>query len=422
MRLRVSKSTISGQIPASPSKSYTHRAMVLAMLSPGLSRLTRVLFSDDTLSTLNAIRQFGAGVSVEGDTCSVEGGELDCPEETVDAGNSGTTIRLLAGAASLLPCTTVLTGDSSLRRRPMGPLVHALNELEVKCMATQAKDRAPLMIRGPNRGRKAHIRGDVSSQFISSLLLSSPPKNVDTDLILTTPLKSRPYVDITLEMMESFGAVCEPRGSGYHVPGCQRYVPVDYRVPGDFSSAAFPLVAGALTGRVRVTGLTEDTCQADRVILDILRQFQARVMVQGDSVEVEGGELRGGEVDLGNSPDLFPIVAVLATQARGESRLFNAAHLRHKESDRIAATVSFLREMGALVRETRDGCVVSGPCGLRGAEVVSHGDHRILMAAAVAGMVAQGDTIIDEGKCYSVSYPTFLQDLRSLGAEMELIG
>lgn len=421
MKLRVRPSAVSGNLPASPSKSYTHRAMILGLLASGTTVLEKVLLSEDTLSTLNGIRMFGADVSVNGDTCVIEGGDLSCPEEAIDVGNSGTTLRLLTGVASLLPCTTLLTGDESIQRRPMGPLISALEELGAKCVSARGEGRPPILIRGPSQGGKTHIRGDVSSQFISSLLISSPVKNQDTEIILITPLKSRPYVDITVELMERFDVTCRETPTGFFVPGRQRYRPIKMTIPGDYSSAAFPLVAGALTGKVFVNGLEPQSKQGDRAILDILATFGARVEQKEGGVGTCMSGLKAADIDMGDTPDLFPIVAVLATQADGESRLYNAQHLRHKESDRIRTTVSFLRKMGADVEECDDGCVIRGPARLKGADIVSHGDHRILMAAAVAGLIAEGETLISDARCYAVSYPSFLQDMRALGADMEVI-
>lgn len=421
MHLVVRKGGVEGTIPASPSKSYTHRAMILGMMTNGTSVLRRVLLSDDTLSTLSAVREFGARVLVKGDTLRIRGGNMKCPEDPVDAGNSGTTIRLLTGVASLLPCTTVLTGDASIRRRPMGPLIEALQEMGVTCISTQVEGRAPLMIRGPNHGRRTHIRGDVSSQFISALLISSPIKDVDTEIMLTSPLISSPYVDITLELMREFGAECEIRDDGFWVRGGQRFRPATVEIPGDFSSAAFPLVAGALAGRVTITGLSERTMQGDRIVLDILERFGANVIRREREIEVSSSSLTGQEVDLSGSPDLFPVVAVLAACASGPSVLYGAKHLRHKESDRIRTTVEMLRSMGANVEERDDGCMVEGPNRLKGAKIAPHNDHRILMAASVAALVAEGETVIGDGDCYAVSYPNFVQDMANLGARIEVM-
>ena len=420
MRLKVSRSRANGSVMSSPSKSYTHRAMTLALLAEGTSVLRRPLMGEDTLATLEAVRAFGASVAGQ-DDLEITGGRLRCPDNVIDARNSGTTIRLMAGVASLLPCITVLTGDQSVRRRPMQPLIEALCSLGVRCESTRGNGLAPLAVRGPNAGARTGIRGDVSSQFISSLLISSAVKEVDTDIVLTAPLKSRPYVDITREMMRRFGAEFMETAEGFHVPGGQRYRPQDYTIPGDFSSAAFPLAAGALTGEVTVGNLDPSDAQGDRAFLDILKAMGARVEWRGTDLRCACAGLHGTDIDLGDAPDLFPMVAVLCACAEGSSRIHNAAHVRLKESDRIAATAAFLKDMGADVQETPDGCVIRGGRPLRGAAVDSHDDHRILMAAAVAAMVADGETIIRDGQCHRISYPGFVQDMRSLGAVMEMI-
>jgi 3-phosphoshikimate 1-carboxyvinyltransferase len=421
MRLKVTPSVITGTVQASPSKSYSHRALALGLLADGRSTLRNVLLSGDTLATYRAVQMFGARTSVNGDMVVVDGGRLSCPEDVVNAENSGTTIRLMAGIASLLPCHTVLTGDASVRRRPMQPLIEALKEMGVESFSTRGNGLAPLVVRGPNRGTTTHITGDVSSQFISSLLLSSPLKEVDTDVILTTPLKSRPYVEITMGMMREFGAEVEMTDEGFHVPGRQRYEPRTYKVPGDYSSAAFPLVAGALSDGVVVSGLDPQDRQGDMAIMDILEGFGCQVMRGSSSVRALPGKLKGTEVDLANAPDLFPIVAVLGSQAKGTTVIKNAEHVRLKESDRIRSTTDFLKVMGAEVQEKSDGCVIKGPTALKGGEVDSLDDHRILMAAAVAGLVAQGPTVISHGLCYNISYPRFLEDMLALGAKMEML-
>jgi 3-phosphoshikimate 1-carboxyvinyltransferase len=394
--------------------------MTLALLAEGVSRLNRPLLSGDTLATLAAIRAFGAAAGQDHEDLVVQGGRLNCPDNVIDAANSGTTIRIMTGIASLLPCYTVLTGDESIRRRPMQPLIDALNQLGVECHSTRGKGLAPLIVKGPNIGTKVSIPGDVSSQFISSLLISAPLKQCDTDIHLTTELKSRPYVEITMEMMARFGVKAEASPQGFHVDGGQRYQPNVYQVPGDYSSAAFPLVAGALTGQVQVTNLDPQDPQGDKAILTILRRFGAKVHGGENSYESSVGTLRGTDVDLGDAPDLFPIVAVLASQAKGESVIRNAEHVRHKESDRISATTEFLNRMGAEIEERKDGCIIHGPCDLRGARIDPRADHRILMAAAVAALVAEGETIIEDGDCFKISYPGFVQDMRSLGADLEL--
>lgn len=416
MKLQIKPSNISGLVNASPSKSYTHRAIVMASLSKGTSTIKNALMCKDTMATIDAMRAFGATVKDDNGILNIRGGRMKAPSEPIDCMNSGTTLRLCCGIASLLDKNVTLTGDESLKERPMKPLLNAFKELGVHA-ATTADG---IIIRGPNDGRWVHIKGDVSSQFISSLLISSPLKPRDTDIVITTQLVSKPYVDITLNMLSQFGIIFNEMKDGYRVMGGQTYRPKQmYVVPGDYSSAAFMLAAGALAGSVKVVGLDKNDVQGDKIIVDLLKEFGAEVQITESSVTVSKAELNGIEADIGNCPDLFPILAVIGTQAVGDTKLYNAAHLKHKESDRIATVVSFLKSMGANIEEKEDGCIIHGKCELKGASINPRGDHRILMAAAVAALVAKGTTSIDDGDCYTVSYPRFLEDFKKLGVQVE---
>jgi len=416
-------SRISGTIRASPSKSVTHRAIVLAALSGGPCTILRPLLSDDTLATVSGVQALGAKVDPTPDGLRIVGDRLQAPEHPVDARNSGTTLRLLAGVASLLPGTTVLTGDESLRSRPMGPLLEALVNLGANAISRGGDGRPPVEIRGVLRGGTTSIEGAISSQFVSSLFIACPLAKESSEIRVRPPVRSEPYLEMTRHIVRMFGGEIRVDDTLFRVPGGQRYRPRDLEVPGDFSAAAFPLAAAALTdGDVTVKGLDPDGPQGDRAVIEILRSFGAHVDVAADRVRARGGDLSARTVDVGATPDLFPILAVLATQARGESRFVNGAHLRFKESDRIAATVAMLRALGAHAAATEDGCIVRGPSKLRGGSVNSRGDHRILMAAAVAGLVADDAVDITDPWCFRVSYPSFLDDFRSLGALHAVVG
>lgn len=415
-------STLRGSVRASPSKSYTHRAILLAALSGGPCRVARPLLSEDTEATLAAVVALGADVGREPDGLRIECPVLHPPAQELDARNSGTTLRLLASVAALLPGTTVLTGDASLRRRPMGPLLDGLRQLGASARSLGGDDRPPVEVTGPLRGGSATVPGSVSSQFLSSLLMACPLAPAATDLHVTPPVLSEPYVEVTCHMIRRFGGKVEGGGTDFRIPGRQRYVPTDFAVPGDFSSAAFPLVAAAISeGDVTVEGLDASLPQGDQRIVGLLGEFGAEVVSRADTVRVRGGDLRAKTVDLGGTPDLFPVLAVLATQAQGTSRFVNGAHLRLKESDRIASTVALLKATGADAEATLDGCIVRGPVRLRGAHVDAQGDHRILMAAAVAGLVAETPVEITDPESYRVSYPTFLEDFRALGADLGMV-
>ncbi len=341
----------------------------------------------------------------------------------IDARNSGTTIRLMTGIASLLDSETTLTGDESLIRRPMGPLVDALVALGAEASYLSKAGCPPLKIRGPIRGSEVTIRGDVSSQFISSLLIACSQKEGDTDIQITGSLRSRPYVGITLDLLREFGGTVEERSSAYRIKGTQTLICDSYTVPGDYSSAAFPMCAAAITGGdVTVKNLARNSPQGDRAIVDVLGWFGAQITVRESSIRVtsDPANLHACELDVTDTPDLFPIAAVVASIAKGRTVITGGGNLRQKESDRIAMTADFLSKMGGDIRPTTDGCVINGVDRLHGAEVHTAGDHRIFMAATVAGLAATSDVTIDEAESFAVSYPGFLRDLHQLGCRVRV--
>lgn len=417
----IKSSTARGTVVASPSKSYTHRAMVLGALTRGPFVLRSPLLSEDTRATLDALHVMGASVSRNPSSVKIHCDDLGPAGAVIDAKNSGTTIRLMSGIASLLPTTTTLTGDGSLVKRPMAPLADALGMLGAEVSYLGQPGRAPLRVKGPIRGPATEIAGGVSSQFVSSLIIACTQKPDDTLIRIRGGLVSRPYVDITLEVLRAFGGRAEEAGDGFSIEGGQRLGRDEYTVPGDYSSAAFMLAAGAITsGDVTVRNLDGASPQGDRAIVRHLRDLGAEVEAKSDSVRVTGGRLEGIEIDVKDTPDLFPVLAVLGAASEGTTVLKGGANLRYKESDRIATTTAFLRAMGARVKATDDGCVVSGGAKLHGADVDTHGDHRILMAAALAGLISTSGTRIRDDESYKVSYPGFLRDMHQLGCRLEV--
>lgn len=408
----VKKSSLNGKIFAPPSKSHTHRAYLLAALSDGESEIFSPLFGEDTNATLEAVEAFGAGVFKENGNVRIIGGNLHTPEKMIDCKNSGSSIRMLAGISARLNGTTSFTGDETLCRRPMNPLLNALKDLG--CEVVSENGFAPFSIKGPASGTEVSIRGDVSSQFISSLLISAPLGEKSLKITLTSELTSRPYVEMTIQAMQKHGVFVEPTENGFFLEAGQKYKPVDTHVEGDYSSASFILAGAALTGEVTVTGLTLSDPQGDKVIIEILKKLGADVSVNGDSVTVKKSELKGCDINLADAPDLFPITAVLCAAAEGRSRLYGASHLAFKESNRILTTVEFLKTMGADIEATNDGCIISGG-KLHGGKIITYKDHRIAMASAIAALIAESDTIIDDMACADVSYPQFVSDIRKLG-------
>ena len=419
MSLVVHPGAVRGTVVAPPSKSYTHRAFLLGLLAEGTSVVRDALASEDPRATLQGVEALGARVT-RGPEVRVESdGRVRPARATVDCLNSGTTLRLLSAIASLAEGETTLTGDASLVKRPMQPLADALAQLGVQATTTAGK--APIRVKGPLRGGRAKLPGDVSSQFVSALLLAGARSAEGVAVEIDGVLKSRPYVDITIEMMEDFGGRAERVGEGFRVQGGQRLRAREYRVPGDFSTAAFPLVAGALTGQVTVENLPARTAQGDKAILDQLEAFGAHVRRGERSATVSASPLEGCDLDLSDTPDAFPALCALAAHAKGETVLRGAAHLRFKESDRIRAMVTNLSRMGVDCQEKEDGAVIRGGKGVRGARgLLTEGDHRILMALAVCGLAADGPLELDDHEAHAVSYPTFLDDFRRMGARMEI--
>ncbi len=422
MKFVANASRLEGTVRAPPSKSYTHRAVFMSALSGGPCRIGHPLLSEDTEASVAGIEALGATVARDKNSFRIVCEELRPSKAEIDARNSGTTLRLLTGIAALLKAPTFLTGDASLRRRPIRPLLRALERLGARFKAHGSGGCPPVEIRGPLVGGRTTIPGSVSSQFLSSLLLACPLAQRETVIRVTPPIISEPYVEMTRFMLRRFDVLADAVETSFEIPGHQVYRPIDFDVPGDLSSAAVPLTAAAVCGGdVTVEAIDLDLPQGDERIVNLLGSFGARVTSSENRVRVRADELSGQRIDIGDTPDLFPVLAVLATQARGETRFVNGAHLHLKESDRIATTVTFLKAMGADAQATQDGCVIRGPSKLRGAAVESHGDHRILMAAAVAALAASGPTEITDPWCFRVSYPTFLDDFRSLGAEMAVV-
>jgi len=431
MDAHVSPSTVAGTTSAPPSKSYTHRAILAAGLGPGAT-VRDPLVSADTRATARAGEALGGRVDIaaDGDLATVEGfdGVPETPDDVVNCENSGTTIRLATAAASLVDGTTVLTGDGSLRSRPHGPLLDAIDDLGGRARSTRSNGQAPLVVDGPIEGGTVSIPGDVSSQFVTALLFAGALTDEGVTVDLETELKSAPYVDITLDVLDAFGVdaettVADSDGlAGYRVDGGQTYRADDdvYRVPGDFSSMSYLVGAGAVAGDPAVTieGAVP-SAQGDAAILDVVDSMGATVDWDQDAatVTVERATLSGVTVDVSDTPDLLPTIAALGAVADGDTCIENAEHVRYKETDRVSAMAEELSKLGASVTEERETLTVhGGDTTLSGASVDGRGDHRIVMALAVAALAADGDTTIAGAEHVDVSFPGFFDALADLGA------
>lgn len=377
------------------------------------------LLSDDTRATIAGCRAIGATVEEEKDALEIRGVRSDprVPDDVVDCLNSGTTLRLLAGVGSHVRGYMVLTGDDSLRQRPNTPLLSALEELGATAYSTKDDGTAPLVVGGPLEGGEVEIPGSVSSQFISSLLFVGALAPEGVDIRVRGETKSKPYIEITMDVLSAAGITARETGDGFCVER-QDYDLGKYVVPGDFSSASYLLAAGAVCGEVTVRGLYP-SCQGDSRIVEILRDMGAHVEWdrEAGAVTCESDGLRGTTVDVGGTPDLLPTIAVLGALAEGETRIVNAAHVRYKESDRVHAMAVELRKMGANVEEHPDCLIIQGG-ELEGARLNGHHDHRIVMALTIAGLAARGSTTVSDAQTIGISYPDFFNHLFDLGANL----
>jgi 3-phosphoshikimate 1-carboxyvinyltransferase len=363
----------------------------------------------------------GAQITTEPTCWRVIGtaGKPIAPENVVDTGNSGTTMRMAMGSATLIPeGFAVLTGDEQVRRRPGIPLAETLTTLGARIWSTRWNGCAPWVVGGLLRGGEAILEAETS-QYVSSLLLNTPLAREDT--VLGVPLlNEKPYVVMTLDWIRKQGVTvfCNDDLSEFHIPGGQQYTPVNCPIPGDFSSATFFLAAGALPGNeITCDGLDMEDSQGDKAVVFCLEEMGASLTLTPESITVASQKLEGREFDLNATPDALPMMAALACLAEGTTRLVNVPQARIKETDRIHVMRLELEKLGASIRELEDGMIIEGGV-LHGGVVEGHGDHRIIMALAIAATAARGPVTIRDTAAVNITYPQFFQHLQALGASV----
>ena len=421
MKLVVKKSGLSGSVEIPGSKSHTIRALIIASLAECTSRIRRPLVALDTLAGLNACRLLGAEIRKQEDwTVNGVNGRPIIPDNVIDVGNSGTTLYIALGTAALVDGCTVFTGDDQIRRRPAKPLIDALNSLGAQVESTRDNGMAPIIVRGPMRGGSIKLDGSKTSQYLTSLLINCPLASGDT-YIEVENLIEKPYVEMTLKWLEEQGISVENDDfKRFSIPGNQGYKPFDKSVPADFSSATFFLCAAAITGSdLTLVGLDMNDTQGDKAVVDMLGTMGTRVEQIEAGLRIIGGDLKSAELDLANTPDALPALAVTACFAEGETRLVNVPQARLKETDRIAVMCKELTKMGADIEELPDGLVIRGS-KLHSAFVHGHADHRVIMALAVAGLCLEGETMISGAEALSVTFPTFVDLMNGIGADMRM--
>lgn len=420
MRLSILKSRLSGSVEIPGSKSHTVRAVAIGSLASGKSIIRKPLVATDTLSSVNAYRALGADIEINEGEWMVRGfgGVPGEPKGPIDVGNSGTTLYIAAGSAALGEHTYQFTGDAQIARRPSGPLAEALAKLGAKAETASPNGIGPVTVTGPIKGGSLRLDCSKTSQYLSSLLINCPLAS-GTTLIEAEDLVEQPYVQMTLRWIREQGIQVD--NENFHkfiVPGGQRYQPFDRAVPADWSSATFFLCAAAITGStITLLGLDGNDTQGDKAVAGVLAEMGADVDLGPDRVTITGGNLVSGVFDLKDTPDALPALAVTACFAKGETRLVNVAQARLKETDRIAVMCKELKKMGADIEELPDGLVIYGS-DLHAADVFGHDDHRVIMALTIAAMGIDGESTVSPADALDVTFPTFIELMNSLGADI----
>jgi 3-phosphoshikimate 1-carboxyvinyltransferase len=417
MRMTVQKSSLSGSLRVPPSKSYTHRALFCSALAQGESTLRSPLSCDDTRATSDELSRIGVATEWGAGTARVtRSGELKLPSDVIMCGESGTTLRFMTAICATTPHDIEISGEPSLLKRPVKDLAAALGELGAHC--TSDLGYPPVHVKGPIKGGSITIPGNVSSQYVSAVLLAAPLAEKPVEVKITERLESKAYVQMTLDMQRDFGVQVEANDglTDFRVRP-QAYRASEVEIEGDWSSAAFLLAGATIAGdKVSIRGLDEKSRQADRCILSIIELMKAQVKRGSDSITTQRSQLQSGEFDVSDSPDLFPVICALCAAAHGTSTIKGIRRLRIKESNRVQAMSEGLRLMGIQTQESQDTFTVQGG-KMHEATIDPHRDHRIAMAFALLGLLTGEVTIVD-AECVGKSYPSFWYDIQLLGASV----
>ncbi len=417
-------STLSGSVTIPPSKSHTLRAILFGLMGKGKTTIHHYLHSPDTEAMLHAVKQLGAKVSVTEDKIEIQGvgGNLLPSDDVVQCGNSGQVLRFIGALAALLPTYTVLTGDHSIRHnRPVKPLLSALEQLGAFSASMRQDGYAPIIVRGPMTKRHATLSGE-DSQPVSALLIAASFLPYSTTLTVTNS-GEKPWIDLTLEWLKKRGMqVVNHNYERYEIAGHGAYDGFEITIPGDFSSASYPIAAAIVTGaEITLNNVDMNDVQGDKKLIEILVRMGAQIETDPtrQTLTVKRGKhLQGMQIDLNDCIDMITIVPVIACFAEGETVIVNAAIARKKESDRIHAIAVELKKMGAHIEEREDGLRII-PSKLKGATVSCYADHRMALALSVAAMAAEGESVIEGVECITKTYPTFQRDFQALGGRIQ---
>jgi 3-phosphoshikimate 1-carboxyvinyltransferase len=416
-------SKLSGEITIPSSKSHTIRAVIIASLAQGRSKLLNPLFSEDTKSAIQACESLGAKIEQKSGSLIIEGfgNSPDNPSAVIDMLNSGTSTNLILGILAGLGIEAAITGDASLQTRPVKSLASALETLGCKIDFTEDNGCPPLKISGRIRGGKVTLDASKSSQYVSSLLIACTLAEQDTEIFVENPTEL-PYIELTLKWLDEQNIKYERNGFNYFkISGNQNYTSFEKSIPADWSSAAFPICAAAITkSDVIIKGVNINDVQGDKAIIDYLKDMGADIRIEENRIRIKGGKLQGKELDINATPDALPVLSVMGCLAEGETKLVHVAQARVKETDRIKVMADELKKMGADIDERPDGLVIR-KSRLKGTKLRGHHDHRVVMALSIAAMKADNESIIDTAEAVSVTYPDYVKTMCNLGANITLI-
>ncbi|WP_294581852.1 3-phosphoshikimate 1-carboxyvinyltransferase [uncultured Thomasclavelia sp.] len=419
--IKITPTKLKGTIQVPPSKSLAHRAIIAASLAKGESRIDNIEYSKDIQATIKAMESLGTKIKQYDDYLIIDGSTTYTKKQSfIDCEESGSTLRFMVPISIVNENQVHFTGRGNLGKRPLDTYYHIFDLQNIHY--TYHKDILDLHIEGKLLPGNFEIPGNISSQFITGLLFALPLLDGDSTITITSPLESKGYIDLTLQVLNQFGIkVINHNYETFTITGNQTYHAHDYRVEADFSQAAFFLVAGALGSEVTLADLNLDSLQGDKMILDYLKAMGAKIEQNSQGIQVRAETLKAIEVDASQCPDVIPVLAVGLSLAEGESQVINAGRLRIKECDRIEATTSQINQIGGQIVELPEGMEITGVDYFTGGNCCTYNDHRIAMMLAIAATRAKKPIVLDNKECVAKSYPSFWEDYQSLGGIVDVI-
>ena len=417
--IKIYPKKLCGTVSVPPSKSVSHRAIICAALSRGISRIKPVDLSADITATIECMKKLGAKISLSGNELTVDGrGIFSVKNAELDCGESGSTLRFLIPVAAAGGIETSFEGHGKLPQRPIGVYTDCLPEKGVSCITGGG---LPLKISGKLKSGLYEVPGNISSQFITGLMLALPLAEGDSEIRLTTKAQSVGYIDMTMDVMKDFGISIIPKENGWFIPGGQSYTAGDFTVEGDWSQAAFFMTAAAIGSEITIDNLRQDSTQGDKACVDVYRRLGADIRVEDNRLIMRPGKLHGIELDASDIPDMVPALSVAAALAEGTTVIRGAERLRIKECDRLAAMCDGLSRLGADIKETDDGLVIKGIGRFHGGFAKGYNDHRVVMSLASASCCCDGEIEISDMESIRKSYPGFFDDMKMLGGKADVI-